>query len=109
MVDDSWDRDAAFALSEKDGKKGRKMTFVIHHCDSAQAVRAVAAVDFASTTLIFEESVIAPVPVSAETVVLEVLSSSSSVLAVLVAAVVLLSSLAQPRKTKLIITIIGRK
>ena len=42
MVDDSWDRDAAFALSEKDGKKGRKMTFVIHHCDSAQAVRAVA-------------------------------------------------------------------
>ena len=66
--------------------------------------RAVEALDFASTTLIFAESVIAAVPVSAVTavlvvvgvVVLEVVLSSSS-------------SLAQPRKTKLIITIIGSK
>ena len=68
--------------------------------------RAVEALDFASTTLIFAESVIAAVPVSAVTAVLVVV-----VVVVVVLEVVLSSSssLAQPRKTKLIITIIGSK
>ena len=66
--------------------------------------RAVEALDFASTTLIFAESVIAAVPVSAVTAVLVVVGVG--VLEVVLSSS---SSLAQPRKTKLIITVKGSK